>query len=105
MKICLMFLTCKDDAEAAKISKVLLEKKLVVCIKVCPVASAFLWKGKIDEAKEVILVMDSFEENFNRVEKEVGKIHSYDTFTLFSVPITQTTGKVKKWMEKENGQK
>jgi len=101
MKPCLLYLTCADDKEAEKISQALLEKRLAVCIKKSPVSSSFLWKGKIDHANEILLIMESIEEKFAETEKEVAKLHSYESFVLFSSPISQTTKKVKDWMKKE----
>lgn len=101
MKICVLYLTCANDNEADKISEILLKKKLIVCAKRFPVSSSFLWEGKIDKTKEVMLVMDSIEENFNKIEEEVAKIHSYKTFVLLSSPLTKTTAKVSRWMKKK----
>lgn len=100
-KLCLFFLTCANKKEAEKIAKTLLAKRLVVCTKIFPVSSSFLWHGKIDSASEVLLVMDSIEENFKKVEQEVAKIHSYKTFVLLSSPVIQTTQNVKKWIKQE----
>lgn len=97
----MLFLTCANEAEADKISKSLLEKKLIFCAKRFPVSSSFLWKGSVDLAREVLLVMDSIEENFGKIEQEVAKIHSYKTFVLLSSPVTQTTKKVKDWIRQE----
>lgn len=101
MKMCILYLTCANDEEADKISQVLLEKKLVFCIKKSPVSSSFLWKGKIDHSKEVLLMMESVEGNFKQAEKEIAKLHSYETFVLVSVPVTQTTDDVLKWVKQE----
>lgn len=101
MKICVLFLTCANSKEADTISKTLLEKRLIFCAKRFPVSSSFLWKGKLDYAGEVLLVMDSIEENYKKVEQEVAKIHSYKTFVLLSSPVTQTTKKVRDWVRKE----
>lgn len=101
MKICVLFLTCAKVTEADKISKTLLEKRLIVCAKRFPVSSSFLWNGKIDNADEVLLVMDSIEENFEKVRIEVAKIHSYKTFVLLSSPVTQTTKEARDWMGQE----
>lgn len=101
MKPCLLYLTCADNKEAEKISQSLLEKRLVVCIKKFPVSSSFLWKGKIDHANEVLLIMESIEEKYIEIKKEVAKLHSYETIVLFSCPITKTTKKVKDWMKEE----
>ena len=79
MKMAVYFLTCKDDFEAKKISKVLLEKRLVACAKKFPVNSSFWWKGKIDNAREVVVMFESIEENFEKIEKQVKKLSSYES--------------------------
>lgn len=99
MKPNILFLTCADEQEADKISQRLLDKKLVVCIKKTSVSSSFLWKGKIDKAEEVLLIMDSIEEKFRQIEKEIRKIHSYNTFVLVSVPVIQSSTGIKEWMK------
>lgn len=101
MKPCILFLTCANTKEANLVSETLLKKHLIVCVKKSAVSSSFLWEGKIDSASEILLIMDSVEENFERIEKELKKIHSYKSFVLVLLPIIKTTKGVKKWIEKE----
>ncbi len=101
MKMSIFLLTCADEKEADKISKVLLEKRLVACAKKFPVSSSFWWKGKIDKSDEIVLLLESIETNFKKVEKEVRKLHSYETFVLFSLPVGKTTNDVTNWLKKE----
>lgn len=101
MKSNLLFLTCANKAEANKITNTLLEKKLIVCSKRFSISSSFLWKGKIEESNEILLIMDSLVENFEKINTEIKKLHSYETFVLTSIPIKQTTKEVKAWIKKE----
>lgn len=101
MKMCVLMLTCVNKKEADKITKSLLEKRLIVCSKSSPVSSSFLWKGKIESSDEILLFMDSIEENFEKINKEVRKLHSYETFVLISLSINQTTKEVEDWIKKE----
>ena len=101
MKMTVYFLTCKDDFEAEKISKVLLEKRLVACAKKFPVNSSFWWKSHIDNAGEVVVMFESIEENFDKIEKQAKKLSSYETYILFSIPVSKTTKEVEKWLKKE----
>ncbi len=103
MKIITLFLTCTNDKEAEKISDVLLNKRLVVCIKKMGVKSSFLFKKKIDKAQEVLLIMDSVEEKFEQIENEVRKIHSYETFVLVATPVVKSSKGVEEWMKEEIG--
>lgn len=101
MKICILFLTCANNKEAKNIATTLLKKRLVFCTKRFPVSSSFLWKRKLETAEEILLVMDSIEENFEKIKKEVAKIHSYKAFVLLSSPVTQTTKEVEAWIKEE----
>jgi len=101
MKMILLFLTCANQKEASKIVNALLRKRLIVCVKSMPVSSSFLWQGKKDSAKEVLLVMESIESKFKAIENEIRKHHSYDTFVLLSVPVSQASTGIAKWMKQE----
>ena len=96
-----LLLTCADKKEADKIANKLLEKKLIVCVKKTPVSSSFLWKNKVESSKEVLLIMDSVIENFEEINSEVKKVHSYKTFVLTSFLVSQTTKDVENWVKKE----
>ena len=97
MKPAIFLLTCANESEADKIIKCLLEKRLIVCAKKFPVDSIFCWKGSIEKTKEIMLIMESDESKFDKVEQEVRKIHSYETFVLESISV-KTTVEVKKWL-------
>lgn len=101
MEMNILLLTCANENEAIKISRTLLEKMLIICAKRFPISSSFLWKGKVEESDEILLVMDSLVENFNEINIEIKKIHSYETFVLTSLPVSQTTKEVEDWARDE----
>ncbi len=101
MRMAIFYLTCANDREADKISKALLGKRLVVCVKKLPVSSRFWWKEKIDNAKEVLVMYESVEENFDKIDAVVKKLSSYETYVLFSIPVSKTTKEVEDWLKKE----
>jgi len=74
----LIYITAKDKAEAKKISKHLLEKKLVACTNIHPIESMYWWEGKIQEDNEVVILAKTKEANYETIKKEVKEIHSYD---------------------------
>lgn len=98
---CQLWLTCKDKAEADKIAKALLDKHIIACAKQMQVSSAFWWQGKIDNNKEILLLMDSRIDLFDKVETEVKELHNYDTPNLQATPIIKINLKAKRWLMKE----
>ena len=100
-QLCQLWLTCKDNAEASTIAQKLLEQKLIACAKQLPVSSDFLWHGKIDHNDEILLVMDSRPDLFEKIEQEVAALHSYDTFVLQAIPVSKSSKAANKWLEQE----
>lgn len=99
MSFCQLQLTCKDSTEASRITKALLDRRLIACAKQVPVKSSYLWKGKASSSNEVLLVMDSRSDLFDQVEAEVAALHSYEVFTLMAAPATRVSSKAQEWLE------
>jgi periplasmic divalent cation tolerance protein len=65
------------------------------------VHSAFWWNGKIDKAKEVLLIIKTRRNNFKKIEKEVKRLHSYAVPEIIAVPIITGSKEYLRWIEKE----
>ncbi len=98
---CQIQLTCGSESEAQEIASALLEQRLVVCVKRFPVSSSFHWKGNIESYDETLLLMDTVIENFEKIEKEVKKHHSYETFVMQAFTIDVISKEAYKWLNKE----
>lgn len=96
-----LVLTCGSWQEAQRIADVLLKKRLIACAEFMEVKSKYHWQGKPEENKETKLIMESITDNFEKVEAEVTKLHSYETFVLRQVPITRLSKQAGAWMIEE----
>lgn len=97
-----MYLTC-DDGQKEKLARTLLEKRLIACAKFLPVDAMYWWEGKIELANEALIVMEAPTANFAAIEAEIAKIHTYDTFVLTQIPMTNVNNDAKNWIRKELG--
>ncbi len=77
MNFIFVYVTATDQMEAEKISRHLLDKKLVACTNYFPIKSGYWWKGKIVRTDEYVLVLKTKSDKFALVKKEVAQIHSY----------------------------
>jgi len=96
-----LVLTCGSWQEAQKIADHLLENRLVACVEFMEIKSKYWWEGKLDEAQEIKLIMETVADNFAKVEAAVSKLHSYDTFVLQQIPITKLSQDAAKWLAGE----
>jgi periplasmic divalent cation tolerance protein len=74
----LVYVTCRDRAEAERIAEHLLKKRLIACANMFPIESMYWWKGKITGDNEFAILGKTIEEKFPEIKKEVKKIHSYE---------------------------
>jgi periplasmic divalent cation tolerance protein len=98
---CQLWLTCANKEEADKIANTMLVKHLVACVKQTAVYSNFHWQGKIDNSDEILLLMESRLDLFDKVEEEIAKIHSYKTFVVEAVPVVRVSKKAENWLREE----
>ncbi len=97
----LVYITCKDKEEAKKISKYLLEKRLVACTNIHPIESMYWWKGKIQEDNEFVVIAKTKDSCYDKVKEEVKKIHSYDVPCILKIK-AEANEEYGKWIEEES---
>lgn len=94
-----IIITCASLKEANKISKKLLDMKLVACTNIIEgVNSAYWWKGKIENSKETLITAKTIKNNFKKVVEEVKKIHSYEVPEIIALPIVYANQDYLKWI-------
>ena len=96
----LIYITCKDEEEAVKISKHLLEKRLIACSNIHPIRSLYWWEGKIQDEKEVVIIAKTLEKNYGKIKEEVSKLHSYDVPCILKID-AEANESYDKWVNDE----
>lgn len=73
------FITVGSKDEAKRIASKLVEEKLAACVNIIDdIESIFLWKGKIEEAKEVLLIIKTKIDKIEDLVNKVKELHSYE---------------------------
>ena len=96
----LIYITCKDEDEAVKISKRLLNKKLIACSNIHPIRSMYWWDNKIQDEKEFVLIAKTKEKNYENIKEEVIKIHSYEVPCILKID-AEANESYNKWVNAE----
>lgn len=83
-----VLVTVSSKEEANKIARGLLEEKLAACVNIVEgLESRFWWQGKIDSAKEALLIIKTRKALFNKLAKKVKSLHSYTVPEIIAFPI------------------
>jgi periplasmic divalent cation tolerance protein len=100
MKTIMGVITCPNKKEAEAIARHLLEEKLIACANIVQgIESLYWWKGKIEEAKEALLVVKTGEKLKEKIIEEVEKAHSYELPVIEFVE-TKVNSKAREWIER-----
>jgi len=95
----LVISTSSTLAEAKKIAASLVRKKIAACVNVLPNATSyFRWEGKIDKAKECLLMIKTEKRKLKDVENAILNLHSYSTPEIIGLPIKRGSKKYLDWL-------
>jgi periplasmic divalent cation tolerance protein len=85
----MVLVTCGSRKEARKIARGLVGQRLAACVNEIgvPVASTYRWKGRVESAKEFLLLIKTSKERFAAVRDAVRKLHSYEVPEIIALPI------------------
>ena len=97
MNLIFVYITNPNEKEAEKISRHLLEKRLIACANIFPIKSLYRWKNKIIRDKEFVLIAKTAAKNYEKIKKEVEKIHPYEIPCVIKIP-AKTNSKYKNWL-------
>lgn len=95
-----VLVTCGSVREARRIAQRLVEQRLAACGNVleAPLRSIYRWKGKIETAREYLLIVKTSRRRFAALEKMVKRLHSYDVPEIIALPMAAGSADYLKWI-------
>ena len=95
-----VLITAGSEEEAHKIARLLVNEKKAACVNIVPgVDSLFRWKGKIDSARETLLLVKTRASLFPEIISLVKEAHSYEVPEIIALPIIAGSEDYFKWLD------
>ena len=95
----IIFMTAANVDEANRLAEMLVDKRLAGCVQIMrEMDSVYRWQGKVERQREVLLIAKTLSSKFPEIEKEVTKLHSYETPEIIAVPLTAASDSYLKWL-------
>jgi len=100
MEKIVVFITASDEDEAAKIATALVEARLAGCVNIIKdIRSIYSWQGKIEDEKEVLIVIKTQKILFYPLMERVKELHSYKVPEIIALPIIEGSEDYLKWLK------
>lgn len=97
----IVLISCGSRAEARRIARALVEARLAACVNIVEarVESIYRWNGKVERARELLLIVKSSRKRFAALEAQVRQMHSYDVPEIVAVPIERGSRAYLAWLD------
>jgi periplasmic divalent cation tolerance protein len=87
--------------EAQRIADAAVEQRLAACANMltAPVRSTYRWKGKVEQATEVLLLIKTSQYKLVALQALVKALHSYEVPEFIALPIASGSAAYLAWIE------
>ncbi len=104
MEARLVLVTCGSLPEGRKIARAVVTKRLAACVNVmsAPVESIYRWKGRVESAKEFLLLIKTTARRLKELEKEIARMHSYEVPEFLVLPVDSGSQTYLEWLARES---
>ncbi len=99
----ILVLTMLPNSDSAvELARTLVAEKLAACANILPAArSIYRWQGKVEDANEVLVLIKTRHEHFDRVRARVLELHPYEVPEVLSIPVEQGYYPYLEWLARE----
>ncbi len=96
----IVLITAGSEEEAHKIAESLVKGKKAACVNIVPrVDSLFWWEGKLDSARESLLLVKTKASLFPEIVELVKRTHSYEVPEIIALPSVAGSEDYVKWLD------
>lgn len=92
--------TVKNRAEAKRLGEALVSEKLAACVSAVPnVSSVYRWRGKVERASEVMLVIKTSSKRLDNLMARIKELHSYEVPETLVLKVEWGSPEYLKWID------
>ena len=99
MDVIEIWINCPTAESAETIGQAILEERLAACWNIhAPIRSAYHWKGAVETATEIPLVLKTRSDLFDIVVQRVLHLHPYETPSVLGVRSELVNAEYRHWI-------
>jgi periplasmic divalent cation tolerance protein len=98
----IVFSTFATEEDAARITRTLVEERLIACASLLPGArSIYRWQGTVADEREVLAMMKTRKQDWPALMARLHELHPYDTPECVAVRIASGAPRYMEWLESQ----
>ena len=97
----MLYSTTDSEESAERISTDLLERRLAACANIIPIRSMYLWKGRIERAKEFAIILKTRKELVDEAMTSIRRMHGYEKPCIVSYDMEKGDKDYLDWIVEE----
>jgi periplasmic divalent cation tolerance protein len=99
-----VFITAPNEDLAVVMARSLVETRLAACANIIKgIRSIYTWQGKTADDTEVLMIVKTRRELFDKLESKVRELHSYEVPEIIALPIIAGSNDYLKWLRGSTG--
>jgi len=100
----LVFTTLPNADAALELARNLVQERLAACANIMPaIRSIYKWQGKIQDENEVLVLLKTKHDQFERLKSRILELHPYEVPEVLAIPVEQGYGAYLEWLTRETG--
>jgi periplasmic divalent cation tolerance protein len=94
-----VYTTFPDRDTAARVTRALIEERLVACANLFPTRSTYRWRGAIEETDEWAALLKTRRALYPAVEERIRALHPYEVPAILGSPEDMVAPSYAAWVE------
>ena len=99
------YVTAPDLEAARSIARTVVRRRLAACANLWPIESMYRWKGKLEEAHEVVIAFKTRRALLQKLIATVREHHPYEVPCIASYPMGPALREYVDWIDEETSQR
>lgn len=101
----LILTTAANPGAASRLARILVEERLAACATLMAAAtSIYRWKGQVETADEVVVLLKTTEEQVAGLEKRLKELHNYETPEFLVLKVEGGSAEYLAWLQSSVGE-
>lgn len=99
-----VLVTCAGEEEAARIAEAVVRERLAACANCVPgVRSVFWWEGKLQNEREVLVILKARADRVAALTVRVKQLHSYSVPEVIALAVEEGNEDYLGWVRESGG--